>query len=80
VSELRLGNLQKVTYTEAGTFIEIKVRNDFKITDQDEETMLKMSLPSYQGDGHYKILFSDLVEFSIREEDIINRLSLRKLL
>jgi len=56
------------------------VRNDFKITDQDEEAMLKMSLPSYQGDGFYKILFSDLVEFSIREEDIINRLSLRKLL
>lgn len=39
-----------------------------------------MSLPSYQGEGNYKILYDDLIEFSVREEDIINRLALRKLL
>ena len=34
----------------------------------------------YLGEGLYRIQFEDLVEFYLREEDIIGRLELRKIL
>ena len=38
------------------------------------------SMPGvYLGEGLYRILFGDLVEFYLREEDIIGRLELRKI-
>ena len=51
------------------------------MSDPNEEETLKESMPGvYLGEGLYRVQFNDLVEFYVREEDIINRLELRKLL
>jgi hypothetical protein len=79
VSELKLGTLEAINNLE-DTVLSIKLRHDFKIADENDEQMMTASVPQYKGKGSYIIPIKDIVELYIREEDIINRLQVRKLL